>query len=63
MSYRKDEKGMVAWVRDLDRRLRRIEQAGSNPPDRGFVLVEVDDGLRYLYVPTGSVGPEIGTKT
>lgn len=62
MSYRKDEKGIIPWMEDLDRRLRRVEQAGSAPPDRGFVLTEIGDGLHYLYVPSGSIGPEIGSK-
>jgi len=62
MSFRQDEKGLAAWLQDVDRRLRRVEQAGANPPDRGFVLTEVGDSLHYIYVPSGSIGPEIGTK-
>ena len=63
MSFRKDEKGMAAWLQDIERRLRRVEQAGAAPPDRGWVLREINDGLHYVYVPTGSTGPEIGTKS
>lgn len=63
MSYRQDDKGIIKWLQNIDQRLRRVEQPGANPPDRGWVLQEVDGGLHYLYVPTGSIGPEIGTKS
>lgn len=63
MSFRRDEKNLVSWMKDLELRLRRVEQAGAAPPDRGFVLVEVGDKLHYLYVPSDTLGPEIGSKS
>jgi len=63
MSFRQDEKGVVAWLQDLERRLRRVEQGGSAPPDRGWILKEIDGGLYYVYVPSGAQGPQIGTKS
>ena len=62
MSYRFDEKTIGAWIADVDRRLKAIEQPGALPPDPDWVLREVDGSLHYLYVPTGTVGPALGSK-
>jgi hypothetical protein len=47
---------------DIELRLRRLEGRQNPAPDPGWRLVEVGDKLHYLYVPTGSTGPVIGTK-
>lgn len=63
MSYRAPEiNSLAAAIADLERRLRAVERPGSNPPDPGWVLREINGGLHYIYVPTGAVGPQIGTK-
>jgi len=63
MSYRDREAlSLAERLADVERRLRNVEQPGAAPPDPGWVLREVDNCLRYLYVPSGSLGPEIGTK-
>jgi len=63
MSYRANEiTSLNARIAELDRRLRAVEQPGCCPPDPGWIMAEVSGGLHFLYVPTGSLGPEIGTK-
>jgi hypothetical protein len=63
MAYRDRESLSLAdRVAEMERRLRNLEQPGALPPDPGWVLREVDNCLRYLYVPTGTLGPEIGAK-
>ena len=63
MSYRNRESLSIAErIADIERRLRQVEQPGAIPPDPGWVLREVNNGLRYIYVPSGAAGPEIGTK-
>lgn len=62
MAYREDLSDLSSRIADIERRLRAVEQPGSNPPDPGWVLREVNDGLYYLYVPTGAYGPQVGTK-
>jgi len=62
MSFRADPSTLSQRVADLEHRMRAAEQAGCCPPDPGWVLREVDGSLHYLYVPTGSVGPVLGTK-
>jgi len=63
MAYRApNTTDLAGRLADLDRRLRAVEQPGCCPPDPGWVLAESEDGLHYLYVPTGTLGPTIGTK-
>lgn len=52
----------VRMLRDLQQRVRRLEEARNPLPDPGWVLIESDDGLHYLFVPSGSQGPVIGTR-
>ncbi len=59
---RNTERTVPQRLADIEHRLRAIECPGNCPPDRGWVLAEVGDTLRYLYVPTGSVGDVIGVK-
>jgi hypothetical protein len=64
MSYRAAEiKTLADMLNELERRIRRLEQGGAaTAPDPGWALREVNDGLFYIYVPTGAAGPQIGTK-
>lgn len=64
MSYRAPEINSLAEsLAQLERRIRRLEQGGAaTAPDPGWALREVNDGLYYIYVPTGAAGPQIGTK-
>lgn len=47
---------------DMEQRIRRLEESSNPLPDPGWTLTESADGLHYLYVPSGAVGPVIGTK-
>lgn len=62
MSFREDEREMANQIEDLERRMRRVEQGGANPPDAGFVLRMVGDDMHYIYVPSGTQGPVIGSR-
>jgi len=63
MSYRATEDNLAEIIISLERRIRRLEQGGaSTSPDPGWVLHETENGLHYLYVPTGVIGPQIGVK-
>jgi hypothetical protein len=63
MSYRAtDISSLRGQIADLERRIRRLENPGCCPPDPGWVLAEVGGGLAYIFVPSGAVGPIIGTK-
>lgn len=62
MAFRQQPRTTAERIADIERRLRAIEQPGAIPPDPGWVLKEVDGGLHFIYVPTGAVGPEIGTR-
>ena len=62
MSYRSQPEDLGTAIEDIERRLRKLEQPGAIPPDANWVLREVDNTLRYLYVPSGALGPAIGTK-
>jgi len=62
MAYRNEIDTLEGWVADIDRRLRAVEQPGCCPPDPGWVLAQVGTNLQYLYVPTGAIGPVIGTQ-
>lgn len=63
MAYRDDLASTGAQLSDIERRLRAIEQPGCCPPDPGWILVEVDGILHYVYAPTGALGPTIGRKS
>jgi len=64
MAYRGDNTDdlLVARLEDLERRVRRLEESASGPPDPGWVLVEIGGELLYRYTPTGAIGPVIGVK-
>jgi hypothetical protein len=62
MSYRDELNDLRSRLADLERRVRAVEQPGCCPPDPGWVLTETSDGLHWLYVPTGTLGPVIGTR-
>lgn len=66
MSFRDSTDDLSARIAEIERRLRAVEQPGCCPPDRGWVLTSIDSGsgpeLHYLYVPTGSLGPVVGTQ-
>jgi hypothetical protein len=50
-------------------RIQRLEEdirtlrTQSQGPDPRWQLTETDDALHYLWVPTGSRGPQVGSKT
>lgn len=56
------EDPMRARLSDMEQRLRRLEEARNALPDPGWTLVEDSSGLHYLFVPTSSLGPVIGTR-
>jgi len=62
MSYRDSERDLLRRIEQLERDLRMLRTAGAFPPDPGWVLRDVDDGLHYIYIPTGAVGPKIGSR-
>lgn len=62
MSFREEVENLPERLTDIERRLRRVEQPGSNAPDPGWVLSQVGTSLHYLYVPTGALGVEIGSQ-
>jgi len=62
MSFREDPRTIGERIADIERRLRAVEQPGVLPPDPGWVLTEIDNGLYYLFVPSGATGPKIGQK-
>lgn len=62
MSFRASPQTTEERLAQLERQVRLLSQPGANPPDPGWVLREVDGSLYYLYVPTGTYGPEIGSK-
>jgi len=62
MSYREEVATLHERIADLERRMRRVEQPGTNPPDPGWVMTQVGTSLHYLYVPTGALGVAIGTQ-
>jgi hypothetical protein len=62
LSYRDTEQSLAARITDIERRLRAVEQPGCCPPDRGWVLTQVGTDLHYLYVPTGNLGPVVGSQ-
>jgi len=62
MSYREDVDALAARIADLEQRLRKVEQPGSNPPDPGWILTQVGTDMHYLYVPSGALGPAIGSQ-
>ena len=63
MSFRDDGEGLAGRIADIERRLRRVDQAGAVPPDPGWVLREINGSLYYVYVPTGAIGPVVATTT
>jgi hypothetical protein len=62
MSFRNVEQDLGSRLEDIERRLRALEQPGALPPDRGWVLTQVGTDLHYLYVPTDTLGPVIGSQ-
>lgn len=63
MSYRSPEiANLSGRIADLERRLRTQEQPGCCPPDPGWVLSVVNGQLRWVYIPTGALGPVIGVQ-
>ena len=62
MSYRFSIDTLPEYLTEIDRRLRVLEQPGALPPDPGWVLRQVGTTLLYVYVPSGAVGPVIGTQ-
>ena len=62
MSFRDVHDDLGQRLELFERRLRALEQPGANPPDRGWVLEQVGTDLHYLYVPTGTLGPVIGSQ-
>jgi hypothetical protein len=62
MSYRDVDPNLAHRLANVEQRLRALEQAGAVPPDRGWVLTQTGTNLQWLYVPTGALGPVIGTQ-
>jgi hypothetical protein len=62
MSFRDSTEDLANRVRELEHRIRHMEQPGCCPPDRGWILTQVGTDLQYLYVPTGTLGPVIGSQ-
>jgi hypothetical protein len=63
MAYRENVKDLGGIINDLERRVRNLERnVGAVPPDPGWILIETNGSLQYLYVPTGALGIEIGVK-
>lgn len=62
MSYREDETTLAERIASIERRLRAVEQPGCCPPDRGWVMTQVGTDLHFLYVPTGTLGPVVGSQ-
>lgn len=62
MSFRATSDDLSSRIADIERRLRAVEQPGCCPPDRGWILTQVGTNLHYLYVPTGTVGPVVGSQ-
>ena len=75
MSFRDVDPTLGGRLTDMDRQIRRLEiRAGElegkvaalealvGQPDAGWQLVQVGSNIRYLYVPTGTYGPVIGSQ-
>ena len=66
MSYRQRDQDLTDILESIEQRLRRVEQPGSLPPSRDWVLVELSDTtgvvtLHWKNALTGAVGPAIGS--
>jgi hypothetical protein len=62
VSYRDDSTDLAARIAEIERRLRNVERPGCCPPDRGWVMTQVGTDLHYLYVPSGTLGPVVGSQ-
>lgn len=60
--YETTSDSLKSWMKEVELRLRQLEERANPMPDPGWVLQEDDAGLRVLYVPSGSLGPVIGTR-
>ncbi len=62
MSYRDADRSLADRLADIERRLRAVEQPGCCPPDPGWVMTQIGTDLHFLYVPTGALGPVVGSQ-
>lgn len=68
MSFRDVDPTLGGRLTDMDRQIRRLEirvgelEARVGQPDAGWQLVQVGSNIQYLYVPTGTYGPVIGSQ-
>ncbi len=62
MSYNDGIETTAEKLARMEREIRALQTIVAKAPSDEWRAVEIGSELRYLYVPSGTVGPAIGTK-